>query len=55
MNVIRARPSRLIERLITEGGHGPVYGPNLRVSCRRMELDGLLRTLAHRINSWPSS
>lgn len=38
-------PTRLIERLLTEGGHGPVYGPNLRASCRRMEQDGLLRTL----------
>lgn len=38
-------PTRLIERLITEGGHGPVYGPNLRSSCRRMEQDRLLRTL----------
>ena len=38
-------PTRLIERLLTEGGHGPVYGPNLRGSCRRMEAAGWLRTL----------
>ncbi|HBC5673685.1 TPA: hypothetical protein KEV01_003866 [Citrobacter koseri] len=38
-------PTRLIERLLTEGGHGPVYGPNLRASCRRMETAGWLRTL----------
>lgn len=38
-------PTRLIERLLTEGGHGPVYGPNLRASCRRMEAAGWLRTL----------
>ncbi|ABP62822.1 hypothetical protein [Enterobacter sp. 638] len=38
-------PTRLIERLLTEGGHGPVYGPNLRASCRRMEMAGWLRTL----------
>lgn len=38
-------PTRLIERLLTEGGYGPVYGPNLRASCRRMEDAGWLRTL----------
>lgn len=38
-------PTRLIERLLNEGGHGPVYGPNLRASCRRMETAGWLRTL----------
>ena len=38
-------PTRLIERLLTEGGHGPVYGPNLRASCRRLEMAGWLRTL----------
>lgn len=38
-------PTRLIERLLTDGGHGPVYGPNLRASCRRMETAGWLRTL----------
>lgn len=38
-------PTRLIERLLTDGGHGPVYGPNLRASCRRMEAAGWLRTL----------
>lgn len=51
MAVLEARhpgtpvPTRLIERLLTEGGHGPVYGPNLRASCRRMEMAGWLRTL----------
>lgn len=38
-------PTRLIERLLTDGGHGPVYGPNLRASCRRMEDAGWLRLL----------
>lgn len=38
-------PTRLIERLLTDGGYGPVYGPNLRASCRRMETAGLLRIL----------
>ncbi|MEQ4450542.1 hypothetical protein ACFX4S_15045 [Kosakonia sp. YIM B13605] len=38
-------PTRLIEKLLTGGGHGPVYGPNLRASCRRMEAAGWLRTL----------
>lgn len=38
-------PTRLIEHLLTEGGYGPVYGPNLRASCRRMEQAGWLRTL----------
>jgi DNA-binding MarR family transcriptional regulator len=38
-------PTRLIERLLTDGGHGPVYGPNLSASCRRMEAAGWLRTL----------
>jgi DNA-binding MarR family transcriptional regulator len=38
-------PTRLIERLLTDGGHGPVYGPNLRASCRRLEAAGWLRTL----------
>lgn len=27
-------PTRLIERLLTDGGYGPVYGPNLRASCQ---------------------
>jgi len=38
-------PTRLIESLLTDGGYGPVYGPNLRASCRRMEESGWLRTL----------
>lgn len=38
-------PTRLIEHLLTESGHGPVYGPNLRASCRRMEAAGWLRIL----------
>ncbi|WJT05484.1 hypothetical protein ACEPWQ_25010 (plasmid) [Leclercia adecarboxylata] len=38
-------PTRLIERLLTEAGDAPVYGPNLRASCRRMEAAGWLRTL----------
>lgn len=37
--------TRDIERLLEKGGSKPVYGPNLRASCRRMEQDGLLRTL----------
>lgn len=37
--------TRLIERLLTEAGDAPVYGPNLRASCRRMEAAGWLRTL----------
>lgn len=38
-------PTRLIERLMTEAGDAPVYGPNLRASCRRMEASGWLHTL----------
>ncbi|EAA5259361.1 hypothetical protein DP804_23240 [Salmonella enterica subsp. enterica] len=38
-------PTRLMERLLAEGGYGPVYGTNLRASCRRMEAAGWLRTL----------
>ncbi|HHE8494767.1 hypothetical protein NFL61_23075 (plasmid) [Enterobacter ludwigii] len=34
-----------IERLLEQGGDAPVYGPNLRASCRRMETAGWLRTL----------
>ncbi|MNB84308.1 hypothetical protein D3C76_357130 [compost metagenome] len=34
-----------IERLLEHGGEAPVYGPNLRASCRRLEATGLLRTL----------
>ncbi|MBV8042576.1 MAG: hypothetical protein JO226_08040 [Pluralibacter sp.] len=37
--------TRDIERLLEQGGDAPVYGPNLRASCRRMEDTGLLRTL----------
>lgn len=38
-------PTRLIEHLLTEGGDAPVYGPNLRASCRKLEEAGWLRTL----------
>lgn len=34
-----------IERVLEQGGDAPVYGPNLRASCRRMEAAGWLRTL----------
>lgn len=34
-----------IERLLEQGGDAPVYGPNLRASCRRMEAAGWVRTL----------
>lgn len=34
-----------IERVLEQGGDAPVYGPNLRSSCRRMEAAGWLRTL----------
>ena len=37
--------TRDIERLLTQGGDVPVYGPNLRATCRRMEAAGWLRTL----------
>lgn len=37
--------TRDIERVLAQGGDAPVYGPNLRASCRRMEAAGLLRTL----------
>jgi len=37
--------TRDIERLLAQGGDAPVYGPNLRASCRRMEAAGWLRTL----------
>ncbi|EDV0839705.1 hypothetical protein OY10_004573 [Salmonella enterica subsp. enterica serovar Havana] len=37
--------TRDIERLLEQGGDVPVYGPNLRASCRRMEAAGWLRTL----------
>ncbi|EPM5457679.1 hypothetical protein ACTM5Z_004392 [Salmonella enterica] len=37
--------TRDIERVLEQGGEAPVYGPNLRGSCRRMEAAGWLRTL----------
>ena len=37
--------TRDIERVLALGGDTPVYGPNLRASCRRMEAAGWLRTL----------
>ena len=40
--------TRDIERVLEQGGDAPVYGPNLRASCRRMEAAGWLRTGALR-------
>ncbi|VEA66447.1 Uncharacterised protein [Serratia plymuthica] len=40
--------TRDIERLLAQGGEAPVYGNNLRGSCRRMEAAGWLRTLRNR-------
>ncbi|EBR8572910.1 hypothetical protein DOV67_15260 [Salmonella enterica subsp. enterica serovar Java] len=37
--------TRDIERVLERGGDAPVYGPNLRASCRRMEQAGWVRTL----------
>ncbi|MEQ9971410.1 hypothetical protein ABRP72_19790 [Pectobacterium carotovorum] len=37
--------TRDIERLLEQGGDRPVYGNNLRASCRRLEDSGWLRTL----------
>lgn len=37
--------TRDIERVLERGGDVPVYGPNLRASCRRMEAAGWLHTL----------
>ncbi|TQI77340.1 hypothetical protein FHU10_5261 [Serratia fonticola] len=37
--------TRDIERVLAQGGDAPVYGNNLRASCRRMEAAGWLRTL----------
>ncbi|VGQ09507.1 hypothetical protein SB5439_04731 [Klebsiella variicola] len=37
--------TRDIERVLERSGEAPVYGPNLRASCRRMEAAGWLRTL----------
>ncbi len=43
------RPGRwrrgISKRVLEQGGDAPVYGPNLRASCRRMEAAGWLRTL----------
>ncbi|EFB6919822.1 hypothetical protein FOL41_24805 [Escherichia coli] len=37
--------TRDIERGLEQSGEAPVYGPNLRASCRRLEDAGWLRTL----------
>jgi|GEM_PF-6955791 len=37
--------TRDIEKILEQGGDAPVYGPNLRASCRRMEAAGWLRIL----------
>ena len=37
--------TRDIERVLEQSGDAPVYGPNLRASCRRLEDAGWLRTL----------
>lgn len=37
--------TRDIERVLEQAGDAPVYGTNLRASCRRMEVAGWLRTL----------
>ncbi|WP_256737189.1 hypothetical protein [Enterobacter sp. SECR19-1250] len=37
--------TRDLERMLAEGGDRPVYGNNLRASCRRMEAAGWLRLL----------
>ncbi|HDX3341976.1 TPA: hypothetical protein ACM3J3_004807 [Escherichia coli] len=37
--------TRDIERVLEQNGEAPVYGPNLRASCRRLEDAGWLRTL----------
>ena len=36
--------TRDIERVLERSGEAPVYGPNLRASCRRLEDAGALRT-----------
>jgi len=46
--------TRDIERLLEKGGSKPVYGPNLRASCRRMEQD-CCAPCAHRTCNWPSN
>lgn len=43
-DITRVR-TRDLEHLLEQGGDVPVYGPNLRASCRRMEASGWLRTL----------
>ncbi|MFU0914058.1 hypothetical protein [Kluyvera intermedia] len=43
-DITRVR-TRDLEHLLEQGGDAPVYGPNLRASCRRMENAGWLRTL----------
>ncbi|ECT6751591.1 hypothetical protein A8O06_23460 [Salmonella enterica subsp. enterica serovar Chester] len=37
--------TRDLERVLERSGEAPVYGPNLRASCRRLEDTGWLRTL----------
>ncbi|MFO9976902.1 hypothetical protein ACJHW5_23660 [Escherichia sp. WS2868] len=37
--------TRDIERVLERSGEAPVYGPNLRASCRHLEDAGWLRTL----------
>ena len=37
--------TRDVERVLEQSGEAPVYGPNLRASCRRLEDAGWLRTL----------
>ncbi|AXD45805.1 hypothetical protein HBB89_004792 [Salmonella enterica] len=37
--------TRDIERVLERSGEAPIYGPNLRASCRRLEDAGWLRTL----------
>ena len=44
-NDITCVRTRDLEHLLEQGGDAPVYGPNLRASCRRMEASGWLRTL----------
>lgn len=39
--------TRDLERVLERSGEAPVYGPNLRASCRRLEDAGWLRTLRH--------
>lgn len=47
LNAKRPGPvvTRDIERVLERGEDVPVYGPNLRASCRRMEAAGWLHTL----------